>query len=111
VSSKIKNVALVILLGFFVIYFIYEAQDLLYGLSARILYPPDGALVTNSVIQVEGQVKGAAFINLNGRKIYADERGNFKEEFILADGLNILELTAQDRFGKVVKDTHSVVLK
>ena len=102
---------LFVLLACFVLYFIYEARDMLYGLSAEILYPQDGAAISGSIVLVEGHVTGAAFINLNGRKIYADEKGNFKEEFILAYGLNILELTAQDRFGKVVKDTHGVVMK
>ncbi|MBI5742516.1 MAG: hypothetical protein HZA25_01600 [Candidatus Niyogibacteria bacterium] len=110
-SSRIKNVALVVLLGFFVLYFIYEAKDLLYGLSAEITYPSDGATLSQSIARVEGRVHGAAFVTLDGRKIYTDESGRFSEEFILAPGLNILTLTATDRFGKIAKDTRSVVVK
>jgi hypothetical protein len=56
-------------------------------------------------------VHGAAFVMLDGRKIYTDEGGRFSEEYLFASGLNILILTATDRFGKTVKDTRSVVVK
>lgn len=110
-SSRVKNLLLFVLIALFVIYFIYEARNLFYGLSVTINYPPDGIALQRSMIPVEGTVKNASFVMLNGRKIYTDESGRFREELILAPGINILTLEATDRFGKTVRDIHRVVVK
>lgn len=110
-NARVKNLFLFVLIAFFVLYLIYEAKGLLYGLSAEITSPADGATLSQSITHVDGVAHGAAFVTLNGRKIYTDESGRFSEELILASGLNILTLEATDRFGKMVKDTHSVVVK
>lgn len=53
-----------------------------------------------SSIEIAGVAKNISFLTLNGRKIFIDERGNFKEEIVLLSGLNIIELRGKDRFGK-----------
>ena len=84
---------------------------MLYGSAVRLLYPADGAVLTTSQLKVSGLVQNADFVSLNGRKIYVDEEGYFSEDMILAPGLNILTLEAEDRFNRIVKDERRVLVK
>lgn len=110
-NFRVRNLLIIIFLALFAAYFIYEAQDYLYGFSAEIIYPADGQYLESSAVTVRGKVTGAAFITLNGRQILTDESGMFAEELLLAPGINVIDLEAKSRFGEHIRKTSRVVLK
>ncbi len=73
--------------------------------------PPNGAAVSESLISIDGQGKNTKEITLNDRPIVVDEAGNFSEKILLSYGYNVLELRAEDRFGKKTEQELQIVYK
>lgn len=92
-------------------YFIYEFRGYLMGPKIIIDVPANGGAIRNSYLEVRGQALNVASLSLNGRPIYTDEAGNFKEGLLLARGYNIIELTAIDKFGRIKKEKREIVLE
>ena len=89
-------------LALFVIYGGFEVAKVVLGPSLYISSPRDLATVNDPLIDVEGKVKRAAFISINDRQIFADEKGDFKDRLLLLPGYNIIEVIVRDRFDKEV---------
>lgn len=83
-----------------VIYTLWNARNLIQGPQLEIMEPENGALITSKTLFIKGVAKNSSFIGLNGRQIFTDKEGVFMEEILPQDGYNVLEMTAQDRFGK-----------
>ena len=110
-NSKIRNIIIFVLLLFFTAYFFYEVQDLLFGFSAEIFYPKEGMFFENSELMVTGKVRNASYIFLNGRRIFTNEKGFFKENFIMAPGVNLIALKAENKYGRVIGDQRLIVVR
>lgn len=79
-------------------YAYYEMRGYVYGPQLVISTPTDGFSVTEEILTVEGAAKNITGINLNGRPIFIDEDGHFKEDVLLLSGYNVLALTVVDRY-------------
>lgn len=90
----------IIIFSIIAIYAIWNGRNLLLGPNIKIDYPINGAKVDQNPIIVEGTAKNVSFISINGREIYIDKDGKFKEEVVLTPGENSLEVFAKDRFNK-----------
>lgn len=55
---------------------------------------------SSSLVKIKGKAMNATYISLNGREIYIDKDGSFEEQVSLPEGLSIITLDAQDKFGK-----------
>ena len=95
----------------FGIYGLYNAHVFLAGPKIIVESPKNGQVFQNSYIAVTGRASDIASIFLDGRRIFVDESGNFKENLLLARGYNIIEVQAGDKFGREVKKIREVVLK
>jgi len=95
---KIAAVALIILVlsG----YSYSKAEKILSGPQIIIDTPKNGETAVESLAVVSGKIKNASTITLNGRQIYTDEEENVREEVLLTYGYNLIEIKAQDKFGK-----------
>ena len=91
-------------------YSYYQAWDFLVGPRLTILSPSNGATVENALVDIEGIAENIAHITLNDRPIFIDEAGAFKEKLLLSRGYNIMEVTAEDRFGRETNKTLELVL-
>jgi len=96
---------------FFIGYLLFRFQDFWRGPDLAIFEPEEGATLSSSHALVEGRSRAVASLLLNGRPIYTDENGDFKEELILASGLNIIELKARSRFGREFVERRMVMVK
>lgn len=65
----------------------------------------------NRTITLEGQADNIVSIELNGRTIYTDEGGYFKELIVLENGYTVATIRAKDRFGRITTTTRSFVYK
>lgn len=110
-NIRARNILIFVLAALFALYFLYEAKNLLFGFSAKILFPRDGEAFKTSDVRVSGKVFEASRISLNGRQIFTDENGDFSEELILSTGLNIIELEAVNKFGRTIRDRRQVVVQ
>jgi hypothetical protein len=89
----------------------YEIQRIVFGPKITITSPQNGALVTDSLLQISGRAENINDISLNDRKIFLDEKGNFSEEVLLSYGYNVLTFDAADRFGRKTEKVLEVIYK
>ncbi len=102
----ISLIALVIL-----VYAGFQAQKIVRGPVIDVFTPQNGATYNQTLIEIEGRARNIAYLNLNGRKIFTDKDGHFKEKLLLSPGYNIIKLDAQDKFKKYTEKTLEIILK
>ncbi len=90
-------------------YSAFEARKILSGPALTITSPIIKGVMNDPFIEVAGVAKNIKEITMNGSPIYIDEQGNFKENFLLISGYNIIELEAKDKFNKGTKKTIELV--
>ena len=98
--ANIKILIVILLLIGILGYTYFQMQSLVTGPVITILEPLNGATLTSSLVEVTGTAKNISSINLNGRQIFIDESGTFKEKLLLSPGYNIITLRAKDKFGR-----------
>ena len=89
----------------------FEVWNYATGPKIIISSPANGSAVSESLITISGQGKNTKEITLNDRPIVVDESGNFNEKILLSYGYNVLELKAEDRFGKKTEQELQIVYK
>ena len=89
-------------------YGLFEARHLLAG-PVLIIESPRLGQASEALVTLAGSTKNIADIALNGRKIFVDGEGRFREQLLLSYGYNILTLSARDRFGRETEKTLELV--
>jgi hypothetical protein len=97
-----------VLLG---LYALFQARFLIIGPYIRIEEPKNGALLDTELVVVKGVSKNAAWLSMNGRQIFTDEKGHFSERLVLSEGTSIITFEARDRFGRVRDKSVQVIYK
>jgi len=67
-------------------------------ISEELPYSDDPTMI------LTGKALNIVSLSLNGRSIYTNDSGDFKETLVLPSGYTIMTITAQDRYGR----THSL---
>lgn len=93
------------------IYFFYQSRTLLTGPQLTVDYPKNGQTLTGSFLVIKGRALNTSSVLVNGQSVLADGGGNFERKLLLAEGYNIIELTAEDKFGRIINKKLEVVLK
>lgn len=91
------------LCGVLALYALFQARHLLEGpvitlISEELPYSDDPTMI------LTGKALNIVSLSLNGRSIYTNDSGDFKETLVLPSGYTIMTITAQDRYGR----THSL---
>lgn len=92
----------------FVGYAAYQLGGLFWGSKLYLIEPDNGAHLTSSRVKIRGEARGVNVLDLNGRQIFTDEDGNFEEELILPYGFNIVNVSADGRFGRKFNEERMV---
>ncbi len=109
-KSGIKIILSAIVLGVILIYAYARIQSFAQGPEITVSSPNQKSAASPvKLFSIEGVVSNASFITLNGRSIYTDEHGVLKERVLLAEGHNILQIEARDRFGRTAKKVLEIV--
>lgn len=103
-----RNIFIVVIFVFLVLYALYQARRFLSGPRLNIAYPAEGALLTSGILIVRGGVRNTAEVFLEGRRVFVDEHGAFREELLLAPGSSTIEIRARDKFGRTVLEERTV---
>jgi hypothetical protein len=91
----------------FIFYVLFQARFLLAGPQIFVQQLP--STQSERLITLEGQARNIVHITLNGRQIYTDKNGNFKEALVLENGYTVATLVAQDRYGRTTSRTETFV--
>ncbi len=91
-------------------YITFQARFLLIGpvvtLSSE-LQP----VYNERMVEVSGNAFNISAITLNGRPVYIDEQGVFRESLVLENGYTIMTIRAEDRYGRTTTLTRSFVYR
>jgi hypothetical protein len=91
----------------FIAYVLFQARFLIEGPQINVQDQPVSQ--TQRLVTLEGQARNIVHISLNGRQIYTDKNGNFKEALVLENGYTIATLEAEDRYGRKIHHTETFV--
>jgi hypothetical protein len=108
ISSILKLIGGVALLGVIVFYVIFQARFLITGPQIVLAFEPP-THQNERVLSLEGQAFNITHLWLNDRPIFTDEKGNFKEALVLENGYTITTLRAKDRYGRETRVVRSFV--
>ena len=106
-SIKIGLTAIVLIILFGYAY--SRAESFLQGPDIEIYEPQNGASVSTPLITISAEIKNAAHITLNGRQVYTDETGKLSETLLLAQGYNVITVTALDQFKRTETKTIEII--
>lgn len=98
---------------FFVLGYLFYQLHFLLSPPGLVLTEPTQTdfAVDNSLIVFKGQTEPGVKLTINGQPGYIDKDGNFEQTIGLAQGLNIIEVTATNRFGKTSSAVRRIMLK
>jgi Glucodextranase, domain B len=82
------------------LYVFSRSLNYIHGPSIDIYQPINGASISSSTVTIIGRANRINSLSLNGKSIFIDESGNFKETIIVFSGLNVITLDATDRFAR-----------
>ena len=89
-----------IILGLIILgYGVSKSVNLLTGPEIEIESLRNGETVRESLLNIKGLGKNAAFISLNDKQIFVDDKGNMTDQILLYEGYNIITVKAKDKFG------------
>ncbi len=89
-------------------YAIFQARFLIEGPIVTLQNTPQ-TVQEQRIVTLEGTAQNIVFLSLNGRQIYTDKNGYFKEALVLENGYTIATLQAKDRYGRVRSYTEEFV--
>ena len=110
-KSGIKIIGSAIVVLGILLYAYSRIESFARGPQITIASPSNGSTVFLPLLSILGTIKQASHITLNGRQVYTDEAGGLKERIVLADGYNIIELNASDRFGRTTKKILEIIYR
>lgn len=73
--------------------------------------PAEDKTINDDVVVLVGQTDPEAEVKINDQSIQVDESGNFKETIVLQDGLNILNIVANNKFGKIAEIKRNIMVE
>ena len=77
----------------------------------RIDEPRQNTVSAVPIIRVRGITEKESQLTVNGREITMNENGAFDQEIELMPGVNTLQFTEQNRFGKISQETRYAVVR
>lgn len=108
---RVVTSALMLFLGGIALYGTFEARRFLQGPVLAVAEPRPGALLVGGSATVTGIARNISFIELNGRQIYTDESGMFRELLTPAPGYTMIAVEVRDRFGRSARVELPVMIK
>jgi hypothetical protein len=85
-----------------VLYILWQARFLIAGPQIVLAFEPE-RVHNERIVTLEGMALNITSLSLNGRQIFTDPTGHFKEALVLENGYTIATLAATDRYGRVTK--------
>ena len=107
-GTYVRFFGILVLITLTVLYVHFQARNILEGplIDLTSEYVP---VQHERSVGLAGKAHNIVKLTLNGREIHTDESGAFNQTLVLPNGYTIMELTAQDRFGRTTSVTRTYV--
>lgn len=103
-----RTLLFVVIAGAIVWYITFQAQHLIAGPQIA-LSAPTAVTQQSRVITVTGSTENITALTLNGREIFTNKDGIFKEPLVLQNGYTIMTLEATGRYGRTTRVSHPYI--
>jgi hypothetical protein len=101
ITPKILQIGAIVLVIFGIFFYLwYQVSGLSRSPDLALNNPVQDKTVSESTITIIGAVELDSSLSINEQPIHVDSEGNFKESVGLQEGVNVLKVTATNRFGK-----------
>lgn len=93
----------IVLLFFFLVlgYLVYQLNFIIRSPELIILDPREAiSSIQAESVTIYGKTRGGARLTMNGRDVYVDDEGNFRETILLHEGINTFTFEVSTRFSK-----------
>jgi len=111
-TKKITTISSLLVFFLIIIFYsLFVSRNLILGVKIRDVNIVNGTTTTESMQKITGNAKHAIKLTLNGREISIDQAGNFNETIALLTGYNIIEIQAQDKFGRSDRKDYQLIYK
>ncbi len=112
ITPRLIKICLTVLAVFVVFLYIWFQLS---GLSKppvlTILDPSEDKTINDDVIVLVGETDLEAEVKINDQSIQVDGSGKFKETIALQDGLNVLNIVANNKFGKSTEVKRNIMVE
>jgi hypothetical protein len=85
-----------------ILYIVWQARFLLIGPVVTLTEEPP-RVQNERAVTITGEVRNITSLTLNGRPIFTDPSGTFRESLVLENGYTIATIAAFDRYGRETK--------
>ncbi len=99
IGKYIGSILAIIILS----YTAFELKDVARGPNITVDYPQNGATVPVGLISLRGNAARISAISVNGGELFTDLKGHFTKDILLSEGYNVIEVRAQDAFGRSIE--------
>lgn len=99
--------AVVLLIG----YLGWQVAGIIQPPHLAIYTPPEGAVVSNPAVIIQGEAAGASKLSVNGQEIMVTENGTFETTVDLSRGVNTITINASKKYGKTTSVIRHIVVK
>jgi hypothetical protein len=90
----------VLLVAVVVGYGLFEARSLIVGPILVVETPTPGATLEGPLFEIRGNARNVTRVRINGHQITTDLSGAFVETRVTPDGIGVLLIEAENRFGR-----------
>jgi len=97
----------------FIIFFLYLGKKVsgVFENPLIEIYEPRETEIQNGEILAKGGVERVSSLEINGRPVLFSKQGDFEANLIFASGLNMIELKARDKHGKIYTKKIMIAVK
>jgi hypothetical protein len=100
-GSLFKLTLVIAAIAILVLYTLFNSRLLRKGPEITDLNIYNGQVFNEeNLIEITGKAENISFISLNGRQIFINEDKEFREKILLTNKINLVEIFAEDKFGK-----------
>lgn len=96
---------------FFIIlvsYGVWRSRDLLFGIRMSVAGITDGMTAHDPILTFSGDARHANSVTVDGRTVPLAQDGSWQDTIALQAGVNIVTVTAKDKFNRTIKKEYSV---
>lgn len=98
--NVIKNLLIIFIITICFIYLGFRLNKIISAPNLLIFNPTDNFITKQSIIEVSGNTEIEVKVTINNETILSDIHGNFTKTINLRNGLNIITIKANKKYGK-----------
>lgn len=108
--TRIRKSMVFTAIAIFIGYLLIQYLSILSAPKLEVHEPQNDINTSVPIIEVSGKTETGSTVSINGTFTAVDQEGNFKQEYTLEEGQNIIEIIAAKRLSPKSKQTRTVRL-